>query len=358
MRKVFVAILGFGAVLIVLLLGIFFYMSSTLKKNIQTSLNTHLNSIQENFPQLTYEPFVCKGIKEIWCQSPSLAWNDIATLKNVRFGVLKQNDAIRLSLESDNVHLVSNSFLNVFLSAIAPSVDFSEIVLPNSLQCTLDSSLKKRTKIEESLHDTKQDSSKVSQENPTLYNTFMCRTNAKNLGYEFTINAQEELASIGELHKLTDSLQLGEVLFDAMSAYQEDANAFMRDTRVILEDIILNFTPNNLSQTIVQKIAARETLDEQEYQKYYTQLTKSTQTAKSFMVYMLLLGNPRIAYKDQLVSSFDGLANMLEGHNNGIIYHITPKVPTHSVSLQDLIEHTRDTLNPEHFTLIFKEVSK
>ena len=351
MKKVFAVILGLGAVIIVLLLGVVFYMSHSLKKNIQDSINAQLERVHDADPSLSYQPFKCHGVKDIWCESGKVDWGDIVSLEGVRLGITDiGSKTLRIKLESSNMTLSSKSFLGMLLGVMAPGVDFGDILFPKDIKCSIDSKLESLAKAEgagnvESVEDAEAAENAKNAKNPQkpINSDIFCEAKANNAKYKLHIDTRENFA-----FESADSLR--EVIFGAFEKYSNDREAFLRDSSVLIENISFVMTTENLTQKIVQNLAKSENLSEDDFAKYKAQLAQSTQTMKNFIAYTMMLGN--VAYKEKIIESFDYIADMIGGANDGICYTLSPVDSAgRAVSLEDVLSHSKTIINPDFFAL-------
>ncbi|OBV28441.1 hypothetical protein BKN38_09825 [Helicobacter sp. CLO-3] len=351
MKKVFAVILGLGAVIIVLLLGVVFYMSHSLKKNIQDSINAQLERVHDADPSLSYQPFKCHGVKDIWCESGKVDWGDIVSLERVRLGITDiGSKSLRIKLESSNMTLSSKSFLGMLLGVMAPGVDFGDILFPKDIKCSIDSKLETLAKAEGAgnVENAK------NPQNP-INSDISCEAKANNAKYKLYIDTRENFALEPATLESPDSLR--EVIFGAFEKCSNDSEAFLRDSSVLIENISFVMTTENLTQKIIQKLAKSENPSEQDSAKYKAQLVQSAQTMKNFIAYTMMLGN--VAYKEKIIASFDHITDMIGGVNDGICYTLSPiDSAGRAVSLEDVLSHSKTIINPDFFTLESKGLDK
>lgn len=338
MKRVFIGILGFGGVVIVVLLVLLFVMSHRLKGNIEDSINARLQVLQESVPNFSYEPFSCSGLKQIVCKSSGVGFEDVK-LENVRLEVgqfTKNQGSVRIV--SEKMSFAGEELLTLLFGVLAQDMDFSDVLLPKSLDCSISGVLGK---------------SEQAQDVDTMDTTATCLAKGENLSYSFAWGMQAEIGAMLEL----PPAHFSDVLSSMIKAYEEDSQKLLTQTLVLFKNAKLSLEPKDLARTIITKLAQDKELDAQAYQQQHANLARSLQSMKAFVIYIALLSD--VGEKAQnLEPLVDGVLAMILGENNGVVYELRHNdANTHkSLSLGEWLHNPVLSLQKSRATFSFEEV--
>lgn len=302
MKRVFVWILGLGGVVIVALLVLLFVMSHRLKGNIEDSINTQLQALQESMPEFSYEPFSCSGLKQIACKSSSVGFEDMK-LENVRLEVgqfTQSQGSVRLV--SEKISFAGEELLTLLFGVLAQDVDFSNVLLPKSLDCSISGVLGK---------------SEQAQDVDIMDTTATCLAKGENLSYSFAWGMQ---AGVGAMLEQAPA-HFSDALFSMIKAYEEDSQKVLTQTPVLFKSAKLSLEPRDLASAIIAKLAKDKELEPQAYQQQHANLARSLQSMKAFIMYIALLSDTK-GKAQSLEPLVDGLVAMVLGENNGVVYEL------------------------------------
>ncbi len=325
-RKIAAIILGIGAFLIVILIGVLFYVSNSVKHNMQTSLNSYFTTFAETsdyIDSIEFEPFVCSGLKNFSCMSKNFKINDLFVFEDLALGIydISKPNFLRITLESKNFNLVETkdikdikSLLNIFISAISPDTNFSELILPRSFSCDMKNSL----------------------ENQIIQNLTTCKFNAQNMNYILEIDTKEDV------NMKADNLE--EMLFRIYQLYTTDLEAFKSQFTIALHSIALTLKPKNLKDSIINEAKLKnQNFNEKTYKN-------AIEISKNLATYTFGLTKPhKMPYHNEIIGSFDSVAKLLNEDVKALQYTILPKKENNFNSIKTI--EARKIFNPKEFNL-------
>ena len=338
MKRVFIWSLGLGGVVIVALLVLLFMMSHRLKSNIEDSINAQLQVFKGSVPSFSYEPFVCSGIKSIACESARIELES-AVLENVRLevGQFTQNQG-SVRIVSEKISFAGEELLTLLFGVLAQDVDFSNVLLPKSLDCSIRGVLGK---------------SEQAQDVDIMDTTATCLAKGENLSYSFAWGMQ---AGVGAMLEQAPA-HFSDALASMIRAYEEDSQKVLMQTPVLFKSAKLSLEPRDLASAIIAKLAKDKELGPQAYQQQHANLARSLQSMKAFIMYIALLGNTK-GKAQSLEPLVDGLVAMVLGENNGVVYELkhNDTKPDSPLSLGEWLHNPVLSLQKSRATFSFEEV--
>lgn len=290
-RTITIWILGLGGVVILLLLVALFFISNKLKNNLQDTLNTQLQAMQEAGANLSYEPFSCSGLRAITCSSKAITWENL-TLESVQLGVESFSDSgATIELKSGGVKIANLKSLQELAR-----IDLISMINPNTLQCRLalntsaydeastpenSENLKSAANADDTANAPMVNKSALDSAptlspaiSPALAHDLSCVAKASNLSYSW--GASGYIA-------LDESLQgasFPQILRELASAYMNDRANFLAQTPIFIERAHLQSTADNLPQAIIRELAKAQALEQSE-RNPHAPSTESTQATPS-----------------------------------------------------------------------------
>ena len=386
--------LGFGAVLIVVLLGVLFYASYQLKSALETSINAYLEQAKEDMPTLQYAPFSCSGVANISCASPYIALVGEIQARDISLGFGKMGDKNKLNawIETKEIEFVkdtsAHSLLRVFFAL--PKVDLSDILSPTYINCELenillDSSFVALQNPPSQIMHTPKD----TQESQNLANDFAskdsrthishtakCNLKAQNMRYYFKAQAQQSLQIPHESKNIKD------ILTHIYKSYLKTPNAFMEESRIWIDSINLTLKPSGLDSAIMQwlkkqhhiiaqnptqqtqnnanntkeaqeKMAMQEEIKAQEQalkERFDNAITESANIATYTFSFVSTSKDTRKA----IMEGVNSFSNLLQGKSIEVSYEFLPK-HTRYFRLSDIVSAPSAVLNLANFSLKVKQ---
>ncbi|MGX3043655.1 hypothetical protein [Helicobacter sp. T3_23-1056] len=403
--------LGFGAVLIIVLLGVLFYASYQLKSTLKTSINAYLEQVREDMPTLQYAPFDCSGVASISCASPYIALIDTLEARDISLGFGKMGDKNKLNawVEIKEIEFLkdtsAHSLLRVFFAL--PKVDLSDILFPTYINCELENVL-----LDSSLTALQNISQNVSQNAPQnapqnilqnapsqiahspkdtqeaqnldfaskdsrthISHTAKCNLKAQNMHYHFKAQAQQSLQIPHESQHIKD------ILTHIYKSYLKTPNAFMEESRIWIDSINLTLKPSGLDSAIIkwlkkqnpiiaqnptqqtpnnskksqeaQNIAMQESINAQEKtlkERFDNAITESANIATYTFSFVSNSKDTRKA----IMEGVNSFSNLLQGKSTQASYEFLPK-HTRYFRLSDIVSAPSAVLNLANFSLKVKQ---
>ncbi len=299
-KKIAAITLGVGAFLIIILTGVLFYASHSLKEKLEVSLNSYFKTLSQATP-IEFEPFSCSGLKNLTCVSDSFSINNILSFKNLTLRIydLDKPDSLGLSLESPDFNFIDKkdinnirNLINIFTGGIAPQADFSEFILPTSFQCDMQNTL----------------------QDQIIQNLTTCDFVAPNMNYTLTINTAQ--------NPKISAKTLKEILFESYQLYQTDKEEFKKQFLVAFHSANLSIKSNQLKASIISEAKLKNP-------KFDPKLYENTlETSKNIAFYTFGLtskDSKKPYYNEIIFNSLELISKILNEDIKGIQYDIASK---------------------------------
>ncbi|GAD18404.1 hypothetical protein [Helicobacter fennelliae] len=332
-KKITIFGLILGGIIIVVLCGVLFFGSYLLKKNIQTTLDSYAQELQHSIPNLKIAPFSCSGFTSITCQSPQITFSHYIELQDFEMNIqnLHSSNKLDFSFQSklalfnnQNSQKTTNinTLLNMFLISMSPNLNPSTLITPNAFKCTINNEFA----------------------NQIIHNITQCNFTAPHIQYLLQARTAQNLN--------TNLKQLKDVILESYELYMQNPQEFKNNFKLQFDSARLTLTPQNLKESIFEQIKSQDT-------NFTPDLyAKSIEFSKNIALYMLGISFNRSAFpfKQEILQSIDGIANMLNAQNNGIEYTLS-NTSGQFISLLEL-ESMLEKYNLSNLSLQYKELHK
>lgn len=344
-KRIMVVLLGLGALVIVVLLGVGYILSSNFKSELQNALNDNFKKVAGYFNQvaqetgltikLVYEPFACEGIKSYRCLSKHISFvstnteKTLAGLNNFSFNI----EDISTSSIRTSINLPSLS-LEVF-DKIQKNEIFYEALKPIALNC------KEEDKI-------------LNKKTGEINSNTQCRITAHNVEYRYNVTQRiqsEKFVNQKILHSLL-YFYSNYRLFDQKNNVIKDFNFAIdkfsfgliesKNIKSILYPILEEIYNMNM------KVNPKSQFNDEAYEKM---LEQAQRFAGFGLVLSGIFGSP---FQEAFENFLEGLKQIALGKASEVNLTLLPKVsPAPYFQINQILENIREGTQQELMTKIF-----
>lgn len=336
-KKIMVVFLGLGALVIVVLLGVGYILSSNFKSELQNALNDNFKKVAGYYNQvgqemgltikLVYEPFVCEGIKNYHCLSKHISIVNTDTDKTL----------VGLNNLSFNVEDISTSSIRVSVNLPSLSLEvfdemqknkiFYEAFKPIALNC------EKEDKI-------------LNKKTGEISSNTQCSITAQNAEYHYNMVQRvqsEKFIDQKILHLLLYYYSNFELFNQKNSPIKDFSFALDKFSFGLIESksiksILYPMLEENYNTIIETEVNPKYQFNDEAYEKVLEQVQRF---ANFGLVLSGISGSP---FQEAFENFLEGLKQIALGKASEVNLTLLPKVspaPYFQIS-QDMFENIRE----------------